>query len=112
MQLIKAIVRPDKVDDVKDALTGLHVSGMTVSEVRGPANRRAHRDLPREGVVTLLPKMQVETVVPRWIVDGCRRLSAPREQRDRRRPGLRHAGHEELQDRTGRNGVRVPRWMS
>jgi nitrogen regulatory protein PII len=72
MQLIKAIVRPDKVDDVKDALTGLHVSGMTVSEVRGHGKQKGHTAIYRgkEYQVTLLPKMQVETVVPDEIVDA------------------------------------------
>jgi nitrogen regulatory protein P-II 2 len=66
MQLIKAIVRPDKVDDVKDALTALHVSGMTVSEVRGHGRQKGHTAIYRgkEYQVTLLPKMQIETVVP------------------------------------------------
>jgi nitrogen regulatory protein P-II 2 len=72
MQLIKAIVRPDKVDDVKDALTGLHVSGMTVSEVRGHGKQKGHTAIYRgkEYQVTLLPKMQIETVVPDEIVDA------------------------------------------
>jgi nitrogen regulatory protein PII len=72
MQLIKAIVRPDKVDDVKDALTGLHVSGMTVSDVRGHGKQKGHTAIYRgkEYQVTLLPKMQIETVVPDEIVDA------------------------------------------
>jgi nitrogen regulatory protein PII len=72
MQLIKAIVRPDKVDDVKDALTALHVSGMTVSEVRGHGKQKGHTAVYRgkEYQVTLLPKMQIETVVPDTIVDA------------------------------------------
>jgi nitrogen regulatory protein PII len=65
-------VRPDKVDDVKDALTGLHVSGMTVSEVRGHGKQKGHTAIYRgkEYQVTLLPKMQIETVVPDEIVDA------------------------------------------
>jgi nitrogen regulatory protein P-II 2 len=71
MQLIKAIVRPDKVDDVKDALTALHVAGMTVSEVRGHGKQKGHTAIYRgkEYQVTLLPKMQIETVVPDEVVD-------------------------------------------
>ena len=42
MQMIKAIVRPDKVDEVKDALTKIHVAGMTVSEVRGHGKQKGH----------------------------------------------------------------------
>ena len=65
MQLIKAIVRPDKVDDVKDALTALHVAGMTVSEVRGHGKQKGHTAIYRgkEYNVSLLPKMQIEVVV-------------------------------------------------
>ena len=72
MQLIKAIVRPDKVDDVKDALTALHVAGMTISEVRGHGKQKGHTAIYRgkEYQVTLLPKMQIETVVPDEIVDA------------------------------------------
>jgi nitrogen regulatory protein P-II 1 len=71
MQLIKAIVRPDKVDDVKDALTKIHVSGMTVSEVRGHGKQKGHTAVYRgkEYQVTLLPKMQIETVVADDLVD-------------------------------------------
>jgi nitrogen regulatory protein PII len=72
MQLIKAIVRPDKVDDVKDALTKIHVSGMTVSEVRGHGKQKGHTAIYRgkEYQVTLLPKMQIETVVADEVVDA------------------------------------------
>ena len=72
MQLIKAIVRPDKVDPVKDALTAMHVAGMTVSEVRGHGHQKGHTTIYRgkEYQVTLLPKMQIETVVSDDIVDA------------------------------------------
>jgi nitrogen regulatory protein P-II 1 len=72
MQMIKAIVRPDKVDDVKDALTKIHVSGMTVSEVRGHGKQKGHTAVYRgkEYQVTLLPKMQIETVVPDEMTDA------------------------------------------
>jgi nitrogen regulatory protein PII len=72
MQLIKAIVRPDKVDDVKDALTRIHVAGLTVSEVRGHGKQKGHTAIYRgkEYQVTLLPKMQIETVVADDIVDA------------------------------------------
>ena len=72
MQLIKAIVRPDKVDDVKEALGKINVSGMTVTEVRGHGKQKGHTAVYRgkEYQVTLLPKMQIETVVPDEIVDA------------------------------------------
>jgi nitrogen regulatory protein P-II 1 len=72
MQSIKSIVRPDKVDDVKEALSKLNVSGMTVTEVRGHGKQKGHTAVYRgkEYQVTLLPKMQIETVVPDDIVDA------------------------------------------
>ena len=71
MQLIKAIIRPNKVDDVKDALQKLNVSGMTVTEVRGHGKQKGHTAMYRgqEYQVTLLPKMEIEVVVPDDILD-------------------------------------------
>ena len=65
MKLIKAIVRPNKVDDVRDALEKLNISGMTVTEVRGHGKQKGHTAIYRgkEYNVSLLPKMQIETVV-------------------------------------------------
>ena len=65
MKLIKAIVRPNKVDEVKDALSKLGVSGMTVTEVRGHGKQKGHTAIYRgkEYNVSLLPKMQIEVVV-------------------------------------------------
>ena len=71
MKLIKAIVRPNKVDEVKDALGRLHISGMTVTEVRGHGKQKGHTAIYRgkEYNVSLLPKMEIETVVADGIVD-------------------------------------------
>jgi nitrogen regulatory protein PII len=71
MKLIKAIVRPNKVDDVKDALGKINISGMTVTEVRGHGKQKGHTAIYRgkEYNVSLLPKMQIETVVPDAVVD-------------------------------------------
>jgi nitrogen regulatory protein PII len=71
MKLIKAIVRPNKVDDVKDALDKLSISGMTVTEVRGHGKQKGHTAIYRgkEYNVSLLPKMEIEIVVPDGIAD-------------------------------------------
>ena len=71
MKLLKAIVRPNKVDDVKDALAKLNISGMTVTEVRGHGKQKGHTAIYRgkEYNVTLLPKMQIEVVVATTIAD-------------------------------------------
>lgn len=71
MKLIKAIVRPNKVDDVKNALEKLHISGMTVTEVRGHGKQKGHTAIYRgqEYNVSLLPKMEVEVVIADAIAD-------------------------------------------
>jgi nitrogen regulatory protein P-II 2 len=65
MQLIKAIIRPNKVDDVREALEKIGISGMTVTEVRGHGQQKGHTAVYRgkEYAVSLLPKMSIETVV-------------------------------------------------
>src|ERR1700694_285868 len=65
MKLIKAIVRPNKVDDIKEALGKLNISGLTVTEVRGHGKQKGHTAIYRgkEYNVSLLPKMEIETVV-------------------------------------------------
>jgi len=66
MKLIKAIVRPSKVDDVREALERINMSGMTVTEVRGHGKQKGHTAMYRgkEYNVSLLPKIEVELVVP------------------------------------------------
>jgi nitrogen regulatory protein P-II 1 len=72
MQLIKAIVRPDKVDSVKEALGKIHVSGLTVTEARGHGQQKGHTTVYRgqEYSISLLPKMAIETVVSDDVVDA------------------------------------------
>jgi nitrogen regulatory protein PII len=71
MRLIKSIVRPNKVDEVKDALEKIGISGMTVTEVRGHGKQKGHTAIYRgkEYNVSLLPKMQIEVVVADSVVD-------------------------------------------
>jgi nitrogen regulatory protein P-II 1 len=66
MKLVKAIVRPNKLEEVKDALTRLSISGMTVTEVRGHGRQKGHKAIYRgqEYSVTLLPKIMIELVIP------------------------------------------------
>ena len=65
MKLLKSIVRPNKVDEVKDALAKLNIAGMTVTEVRGHGKQKGHTAIYRgqEYNVSLLPKMEIEIVV-------------------------------------------------
>ena len=71
MKLIKTIVRPNKVDEVKDALTKIGIAGMTVTEVRGHGKQKGHTAIYRgkEYNVSLLPKMKIEVVVQDSVVD-------------------------------------------
>jgi nitrogen regulatory protein P-II 1 len=66
MKKIEAIIKPFKLDDVKDALTAAGVIGMTVSEVRGFGRQKGHTEMYRGGEykVDFLPKMKLEIVVP------------------------------------------------
>ena len=71
MKLIKAIVRPNMVDNIKEALGKLNIAGMTVTEVRGHGRQKGHTAVyrGREYEVSLLPKMEIEVVVPDAAVD-------------------------------------------
>jgi nitrogen regulatory protein P-II 2 len=65
MKKIEAIIKPFKLDDVKEALTGIGVIGMTVSEVRGFGRQKGHTELYRgaEYVVDFLPKVKIEAAI-------------------------------------------------
>jgi len=65
MKMIKAIIKPFKLDEVKDALTGMGVTGLTVSEVSGHGRQKGHTELYRgnEYQVDFVPKVEVTTVV-------------------------------------------------
>jgi|SRR6266487_4110388 len=71
MKLIKSIIRPNKVEEVRDALEKLNISGLTVSDVRGHGRQKGHTAVYRgkEYSVTLLPKVEIEVVVPDNMVD-------------------------------------------
>jgi nitrogen regulatory protein P-II 2 len=71
MKLVTAIIKPFKLDDVRAALAGLGVSGMTVTEVKGFGRQRGHTELYRgaEYVVDFVPKTRVEVVVRSELLD-------------------------------------------
>ena len=72
MKLIKAIVKPFKLDDVKEALAEVGIEGMTVSEVKGFGRQKGHTEIYRgsEYTVDFLPKTMLETVVDDDVVDA------------------------------------------
>ncbi|WP_455018660.1 P-II family nitrogen regulator [Kingella denitrificans] len=66
MKKIEAIIKPFKLDDVREALTELGITGMTVSEVKGFGRQRGHTEVYRgaEYAVDFLPKVKIEMVLP------------------------------------------------
>src|SRR5512136_1518566 len=70
MKLIKCIIQPYKLDDVKQALAGMKIQGMTVSEVKGFGRQKGHTEVYRgaEYTVDFVPKVELEIVVPDTIV--------------------------------------------
>lgn len=66
MKKIEAIIQPYKLEEVKEALKGIGVNGMTVLEVRGHGRQKGHKEMYRgqEYQVDLLPKVKLELVVP------------------------------------------------
>ncbi len=66
MKKIEAIIKPFKLDDVKEKLTSLGIKGMTVSEVKGFGRQKGHTEVYRgaEYVVDFLPKIKIEVAVP------------------------------------------------
>lgn len=71
MKKIEAIIKPHKLDDVKDGLTEIGIKGMTVTEVKGYGRQKGHTEIYRgaEYVVDFLPKIKIEIVVPADIAD-------------------------------------------
>jgi len=71
MKLVTAIIKPFKLDDVREALSSIGVQGITVTEVKGFGRQKGHTELYRgaEYVVDFLPKIKVEVVVTDSIVE-------------------------------------------
>ena len=66
MKKIEAVIQPHKLEEVKEALKGIGIDGMTISEVRGHGRQKGHKEIYRgmEYQVDLLPKIKLELVVP------------------------------------------------
>ena len=73
MKKIEAIIKPFKLDDVREALTDTGITGMTVTEVRGFGRQKGHTELYRgaEYMVDFLPKVKMEIVVPDDLLEQC-----------------------------------------
>ncbi len=71
MKMITAIIKPFKLDEVREALSGIGVTGITVTEVKGFGRQKGHTELYRgaEYVVDFLPKVKIEAAVPETLVE-------------------------------------------
>jgi len=71
MKMVSAVIKPFRLDDVREALSEIGVQGMTVTEVKGFGRQKGHTELYRgaEYVVDFLPKVKIETVVNDNLVD-------------------------------------------
>ena len=71
MKIVTAIIKPFKLDEVRDALTTLGVHGLTVTEVKGYGRQKGHTELYRgaEYAVSFLPKLKIEVAIPTIEVD-------------------------------------------
>jgi len=72
MKIVMAIIKPFKLDDVRDALTSIGVHGMTVTEVKGYGRQKGHTEIYRgaEYAVSFLPKLKIEVAVGSEQVDN------------------------------------------
>ncbi|MFD2676487.1 P-II family nitrogen regulator [Camelimonas lactis] len=72
MKIVMAIIKPFKLEEVRDALTALGVHGLTVTEVKGYGRQRGHTEIYRgaEYAVSFLPKVKIEVAVPSAMVEA------------------------------------------
>jgi nitrogen regulatory protein P-II 1 len=73
MKKVEAIIKPFKLDDVREALAEINITGMTVTEVKGFGRQKGHTELYRgaEYMVDFLPKVKIELVLPDEQVERC-----------------------------------------
>ncbi|MCW9710039.1 nitrogen regulatory protein P-II [Avibacterium sp. 21-586] len=73
MKKIEAIIKPFKLDDVRETLSDIGITGMTVTEVRGFGRQKGHTELYRgaEYMIDFLPKVKMEIVIPNEQVEQC-----------------------------------------
>ncbi len=107
MKLVIAIIKPFKLDEVRDALTAIGVNGMTVTEVKGYGRQKGHKEVYRgaEYAVNFLPKVRLEIAVATdraaKVVDAVKARRANRP--DRRRQDFRHADRSRAANPDRRN---------
>ena len=72
MKIVTAIIKPFKLEEVRDALTAVGVHGLTVTEVKGYGRQKGHTEIYRgaEYAVSFLPKLKIEVAVPSELLDA------------------------------------------
>ena len=82
MKLIMAVIKPFRLNDVRDALSEIGIKGMTITEVKGFGRQKGHTELYRgaEYAVDFLPKIKLEVAVPSDLVDN----NSSTDRQDRR----------------------------
>ena len=94
MKIVMAIIKPFKLEEVRDALTAIGVHGLTVTEVKGYGRQKGHTEIYRgaEYAVSFLPKIKIEVAIATDQVDKTiEAITTRRQDRpDRRRQDLRH----------------------
>ncbi len=106
MKKVEVIIKPFKLDDVKEALSSVGVQGMTVTEVRGLGRQKGHKEIYRgaEYLVDFLPKIKIEMVVRSELVDQVieKVISAARNRKHWRRQDICDARGDRGPDQDGR----------
>ncbi len=71
MKKIEAIIKPFKLDEVKEALNGIGIQGMTISEVKGYGRQKGHKEIYRgaEYIIDFIPKVKIEIIVASALAD-------------------------------------------
>ncbi len=110
MKLITAIIKPFKLEEVRQALTAIGVHGMTVTEVKGFGRQKGHTEIYRgaEYIVNFLPKLRIEIAVGADIAAKAVEVitAGARTEPDRRRQGVCHTDRECRADPHRRNRQR------
>jgi len=108
MKKIEAIIKPFKLDEVKDALSNIGIQGMTINEVKGFGRQKGHTELYRgaEYVVDFIPKIKVEIIVPDSVSDEAIRIIEKTARTGKIGDGKIFVSHVEdvVRIRTGQRG--------
>jgi nitrogen regulatory protein P-II 1 len=108
MKKIEAIIKPFKLDEVKDALNEIGIQGMTISEVKGYGRQKGHTELYRgaEYIIDFLPKVKLEMTVPESLVEEVVRVIQNKARTGKIGDGKIFLSHVEdaVRIRTGQRG--------